>query len=174
MCAAATEPMDPGLSEKLRMHFAQELSGVLDDAYSLMAQTHVYHWNVRGPLFEPIHKLLQQHYESLFETADEIAERIRQLGFAAPLGAKTFPSGVKVPAVMPDEEGMLADLLGRHEEALRKLRPLSCDADESQDFATQDLLNHMLAFHEKAAWMLRSTLTGGLARQPLRAGKSST
>jgi len=159
MCAATTEPMDTGLSEKLRAHFAQQLSTVLDDAYSLMVQTHVYHWNVRGPLFEPIHKLLQQHYETLFETADEIAERIRQLGFAAPMGLKTFPSGVKIATIMPDEDEMLSDLLNRHEAALRKLRPLSADADENQDFATQDLLNSMLAFHEKAAWMLRSILT---------------
>ena len=172
MCAATTEPMDTGLSEKLRAHFALQLSGVLDDAYSLMVQTHVYHWNVRGPLFEPIHKLLQQHYETLFETADEIAERVRQLGFAAPLGAKSFPSGVKIPAAMPDEDEMLADLLSRHEAALRKLRPLSADADENQDFATQDLLNHMLAFHEKAAWMLRSILTSGPGRQPVRAAKA--
>ena len=174
MCAATTEPMDTGLSEKLRAHFALQLSGVLDDAYSLMVQTHVYHWNVRGPLFEPIHKLLQQHYETLFETADEIAERVRQLGFAAPVGAKTFPSGVKIPATMPDEDEMLADLLTRHEAALRKLRPLSADADESQDFATQDLLNHMLAFHEKAAWRLRSILTSGPGRQPVRAVKSTS
>ncbi len=171
MCAATTEPMDTGLSEKLRAHFAQQLSSVLDDAYSLMAQTHVYHWNVRGPLFEPIHKLLQQHYETLFETADEIAERVRQLGFAAPVGIKNFPSGVKIPDVMPDEDEMLKDLLARHEAALRKLRPLSADADENQDFATQDLINHMLAFHEKAAWMLRSIVTTWQGRQS-RAAKA--
>ena len=97
---------------------------------------------------------------------------MRQLGFAAPVGAKTFPSGVKIPATMPDEDEMLADLLARHEAALRKLRPLSADADENQDFATQDLLNHMLSFHEKAAWMLRSILTSGPSRQPVRAAKA--
>ncbi len=174
MCAATTEPMDTGLSEKLRAHFAQQLSGVLDDAYSLMVQTHVYHWNVRGPLFEPIHKLLQQHYETLFETADEIAERIRQLGFAAPQGVKTFPSGVKISATMPDEDEMLSDLLARHETTLRTLRPLSADAEENQDFATQDLINHMLAFHEKAAWMLRSILTSWTGRQSARVTKPAS
>ena len=173
MCAATTEPMDTGLSEKLRTHFARELSGVLDDVYSLMVQTHVYHWNVRGPLFEPIHKLLQQHYEALFETADEIAERIRQLGFAVPLGVKSFPSGVAMPSTMPDEEAMLADLLGRHEANVRKLRPLSADADESQDYATQDLVNGMLAFHEKAAWMLRSILTTWSSNRKPALGKAS-
>ena len=79
---------------------------------------------------------------------------------------------MKIPTTMPDEDEMLADLLARHEAALRKLRPLSADADENQDFATQDLLNHMLAFHEKAAWMLRSILTSGPGRQPVRAAKA--
>ena len=174
MCAATTEPMETGLSEKLRAHFAQQLSSVLDDAYSLMVQTHIYHWNVRGPLFEPIHKLLQQHYETLFETADEIAERIRQLGFAAPQGLKSFPSGVKINSAMPDEDEMLSDLLARHEATLRKLRPLSADADENQDYATQDLVNTMLAFHEKAAWMLRSILTSWTGRQSARAAKAQS
>ena len=157
--ATQAENIDTGLSEKLRTHFATELSGVLDDAYSLMVQTHLYHWNVRGPLFEPIHKLLQEHYEALFESVDEIAERVRQLGFPAPTGASSFPSGVSVPSVMPDEEAMLADLLGRHESVIKRLRPLSTDADDSKDYVTQDLINGLLAFHEKAAWMLRSIIS---------------
>lgn len=157
--ATQAENIDTGLSEKLRTHFASELSGVLDDAYSLMVQTHLYHWNVRGPLFEPIHKLLQEHYEALFASVDEVAERIRQLGFPAPTGTSSFPSGVSVPSAMPEEEAMLADLLGRHESVIKRLRPLSEDADDNKDYVTQDLLNEMLAFHEKAAWMLRSTIS---------------
>jgi starvation-inducible DNA-binding protein len=75
---------------------------------------------------------------------------------------------------MPDEDEMLSDLLNRHEAALRKLRPLSADADENQDFATQDLLNSMLAFHEKAAWMLRSILTTWTGRPSARAAKPAS
>ena len=152
------EQMDTGLSTEVRARFSTALGEVLDDAYSLMVHTHVYHWNVRGRLFEPLHKLLQEHYEALFESVDEIAERVRQLGHQVPSGDVKFPSGLNIPSPMPGEEKMVADLLGRHEGVVRKLRPLSADADEEHDFVTQDLVNKLLAFHEKAAWMLRSIL----------------
>ena len=153
-----SEQMDTGLSADVRARFAGDLGGVLDDAYSLMVHTHVYHWNVRGRLFEPLHKLLQEHYEALFEAVDEIAERVRQLGHQVPAGDVKFPSGLNIPVPMPGEETMVADLLNRHESVVRKLRPLSADADEERDFVTQDLVNKLLAFHEKAAWMLRSII----------------
>ena len=54
-----------------------------------------------------------------------------------------------------------------------ELRPLSADADESQDYATQDLVNGMLAFHEKAAWMLRSILTTWSSNRKPALGKAS-
>jgi starvation-inducible DNA-binding protein len=154
-----SEPVKTGLPDDIRKQFAETLSGVLDDTYSLLVQTHLYHWNVRGPLFADLHQLMEEQYTALFESVDEVAERIRQLGFRAPIDAKTFPSGVRVQSPMPSEEKMTADLVDRHEGVARQLRTLSTDADERHDYVTQDLANEMLAFHEKAAWMLRSIIT---------------
>lgn len=154
--AGPAEQMNTGLSPEIRERFSAALGDVLDDAYSLMVHTHVYHWNVRGRLFEPLHKLLQEHYEALFEAVDEIAERVRQLGHQVPFGNVKFPSGLDIPTPMPAELTMVEDLLARHETVVRKLRPLSTDADDEHDYVTQDLVNKLLAFHEKAAWMLRS------------------
>jgi starvation-inducible DNA-binding protein len=164
-----SEPVKTGLPDDIRRHFAEMLSGVLDDTYSLLVQTHLYHWNVRGPLFADLHKLMEEQYVALFESVDEVAERIRQLGFRAPLSTKTFPSSVRVSDPMPTEEKMVADLVERHEGVARNLRALSAESDERHDYVTQDLANEMLAFHEKAAWMLRSIITtwpqGGGARK---------
>jgi starvation-inducible DNA-binding protein len=159
MCADVVEPVDTGLSDETRKTFAASLSQVLDDTYSLLVQTHLYHWNVRGPLFADIHKLLEEQYQALFESVDEVAERVRQLGYPVPGKMESFPTGVRVPASMPSEEAMIADLVSRHEGVTRKLRKLSTDADDQHDYVTQDLANEMLAFHEKAAWMLRSIIS---------------
>ena len=169
MSAEQAEPVNTGLDDKVREHFAMALSKVLDDTYSLLVQTHLYHWNVRGPLFADIHKLLEEQYEALFESVDEVAERVRQLGFKVPGDVKQFPTGVQVPATMPGEESMIADLVKRHEAVTRTLRELSTDADDQHDYVTQDLVNGMLAFHEKAAWMLRSIITSW----PNRRGNAS-
>ena len=159
MSAEQKEPVNTGLDDKVREHFANALSKVLDETYSLLVQTHLYHWNVRGPLFADVHKLLEEQYQALFASVDEVAERVRQLGFKVPGNVASFPTGVQVPATMPSEEAMIADLVKRHEGAVRGLRTLSTDADDQHDYVTQDLVNGMLAFHEKAAWMLRSIIT---------------
>ena len=54
-------------------------------------------------------------------------------------------------------------------EGTRGLRTLSTEADDKHDYVTQDLANEMLAFHEKAAWMLRSIISSW----PQRSGTGS-
>ncbi len=156
----ALEP-ETGLEAQDRGDIAKRLGRVLDGAYSLMVRSHLYHWNVRGPLFEPLHELLEEHYKSLFESVDELAERIRQLGFRAPSsGGNTFPTGVELRQVEVGARAMVEDLLRQHEQACVGIRDTGIAADEAGDLVTADLLAKQLAFHEKAAWMLRSTLVG--------------
>lgn len=150
-----------GLEATSRADIASALGKILDSTYSLMVRTHLYHWNVRGPLFEPLHQLLEQQYGALFEAVDEIAERIQQLGFRAPsTGGQTFPTGVSQLQQETGARAMIEDLLGQHESACRQIREAGIAADEAGDLVTNDLLSEKLGFHEKAAWMLRATLVG--------------
>src|SRR5690554_3548894 len=59
---------------------------VVADSYALLAQTHICHWNVRGPSFFALHAAFEVQYTELFSAIDEIAERIRALGALAPGG----------------------------------------------------------------------------------------
>ena len=156
---STSEHLDTGLDVQIRTKFAGQLSEILDDTYTLLVRTHVYHWNVKGPLFEPIHKLLEAQYEELFEATDKIAERVRQLGHKVPEGQGHFPRGLDIPATMPNEVAMVTDLMTRHEKVSRRLRETSTQADDDHDYVTQDIVNELLAFHEKSAWMLRSIVT---------------
>ncbi len=79
------ESVDTGLNKDHRRKLAGHLSRVLGDSMLLMIKTQVYHWNVVGPLFKPIHDLTEEQYNDLFAATDEIAERIRALGFPAPV-----------------------------------------------------------------------------------------
>lgn len=150
-----------GLEPAARDDIAGRLGRILDHTYSLLVRTHLYHWNVRGPLFEPLHVLLEEHYKALFESTDEIAERIRQLGHRAPATSQgSFPSGVDLQDLQRQARDMVADLLAQHESACRELREAGISADDAGDLVTTDLLSEKLAFHEKAAWMLRAMLEG--------------
>ena len=73
-----------GISEENREAIAKGLSHLLADSYTLYLKTHNYHWNVTGPMFNTLHLMFENQYTELATAVDEIAERIRALGFPAP------------------------------------------------------------------------------------------
>lgn len=155
----ALEP-DNGLAPGDRKELARQLGGVLDGVYSLMVRTHVYHWNVEGPLFEPVHKLTEAQYTNLFAAVDEIAERIRALDGKPAVNVNGFPTGVSNVPPSQTAAGMIADLVRNHESVIRDMRPVVSAATKADDVVTADLLTGFIAQHEKDAWMLRSMLRG--------------
>ena len=85
MTAKAEElEVNPGIEREDRKQLAHQLSKSLADTYTLFMKTQSFHWNVAGPLFYTLHKMTEEQYEDLYEAADDIAERIRAIGFPAP------------------------------------------------------------------------------------------
>ena len=155
------ESLETGIPHVNRRQLADRLSAVLADTILLQLKSQVYHWNVVGPLFKPIHDLTEVHYRDLFEAVDVIAERIRALGYPAPQSFTDL-----VPKTALDEESkirsaqeMVEQLMEDHEAIVRRLRETAKCAEALDDYATHDLLTARLAFHEKAIWMLRATIT---------------
>lgn len=153
------EPMNIGLRDADRKEIAAGLSEVLVDTYRLLIKTHIYHWNVVGPLFHSIHVLTEEQYHALFDATDIIAERVRALGHQAPiLSGKGLDTSIELKASGRSALEMVRDLIDDHEEAVRKMRDVGTLADEKGDLVTADMLTARLTFHEKALWMLRSLL----------------
>lgn len=145
-----------------RAEIATALNGVLADTVVLMLKTQGCHWNVVGPMFQPIHELTEAQYRDLFEAVDTIAERIRALGAFAPV---SFAEMISHAELSEEEEvrpaaGMLAELIEDHETLTCRLRELAAVAAEREDGATEDLANARMSAHEKALWMLRAIATG--------------
>src|SRR5574341_1873522 len=76
--------IDIGIKEQDRTEIANGLSKLLADTYTLYLVTHNFHWNVTGPMFQTLHLLFQTEYNELWLAVDDVAERIRTLGFPAP------------------------------------------------------------------------------------------
>ena len=152
------EDVNIGLEKSYRAEAAQNLSDILAATYRLTIKSHVYHWNVVGPLFKPLHELTEEHYNALFGAADIIAERIRALGHLAPatLGeaADFAPKANDVGKLTAVD--MVNDLVTDHEKAVKVMRETAEKADEAGDVVTADMLTDRLTFHEKALWMLRA------------------
>lgn len=154
----AIEKVETGITDDDRKKIAAELSQILTDTYLLVIKTHIYHWNVVGPLFHPIHEMTEEQYTDLFEAADLIAERIRALGFTAPMSNHGIleDGTVKLPAKLASARNMVEDLITDHEKLVRAGRKAADLADDLGDFVTHDLLTRRLTVHEKVIWMLRA------------------
>ena len=154
--------IDIGISGKDRGAIADALSHVLADAYTLYLKTHNFHWNVTGPMFNTLHTMFETQYTEQWTALDEIAERIRALGFAAPASYADFArlSSIKEgPAVDGgDWRAMVQQLVSGNEAVCRTAREVLEIADDADDAPTEDLLTQRLQTHEKYAWMLRSLL----------------
>jgi starvation-inducible DNA-binding protein len=156
----AKEEVNIGISTEARKAIAYALSRVLADSYVLYLKTQNYHWNVTGKLFYPLHNLFEEQYTELAEAIDQIAERIRALGFRAPGTFMEYRelTSIEEDAGQPDALEMVRRLVLANEQLLRTAREALKPAQKGEDEATVDLLTQRLNTHSKTAWMLRSHL----------------
>src|SRR5262249_57265152 len=56
------------------------VNGVLADTFALYMKTKNFHWHISGPHFRDYHLLLDEQGEQIFETTDDLAERVRKIG----------------------------------------------------------------------------------------------
>ena len=130
-------------------------------AYSLYLQTHNFHWNVEGPMFQTLHLMFETQYNELALAVDLIAERIRALGHYAPGTYSEFAklSSIKdIPGGKINATKMIETLVVGQETVARTARDLFEVVEKASDEPTADLLTQRLQVHEKTAWMLRSLL----------------
>jgi starvation-inducible DNA-binding protein len=155
--------IDIGISEANRQQIAEGLSRLLADSYTLYLKTHNFHWNVTGPMFSTLHTLFEQHYTELATAVDEIAERIRALGVAAPGSYKQFSelSSIEEETGVPGAEEMIRQLVQGQEAVVKTARSIFPVVESANDEPSADLLTQRMQIHEKNAWMLRSLLEAG-------------
>lgn len=152
--------IDIGISEASRKEISDGISRLLADSYILYVKTHNFHWNVTGPMFNTLHQMFEEQYTELAQAVDEIAERIRALGFPAPGSYKQFAelSSIEEEEGVPEAEDMIRQLVQGQEAVARTARQVLPVAAEVSDEPTVDLLTQRMQIHEKNAWMLRSML----------------
>ena len=149
-----------GISAADRAKIAKGLSKFLADSYTLYLQTHNFHWNVTGPMFNTLHTMFMTQYTEQWAALDLIAERIRALGHPAPGTYAEYAklASVKEVSGVPKAMEMVRLLVDAQEATARTARGLFPIVEKANDQPTADLLTQRLDVHEKTAWMLRSLL----------------
>jgi starvation-inducible DNA-binding protein len=137
---------------------AAELQAILVDLIALSLQSKQAHWNVRGPLFGPLHELYDRMTDEYRGWYDEVAERARALGAPADGRPSTVAASTRVedlPAGEVSDRDSVA-LLQKAVEGLAGRIRAKLHAIGAQDPMTQDLLIGVVEGLEKQAWMLRA------------------
>ena len=152
------EQVDIGIAAQDRKTIAEGLKRLLADSYTLYLQTHNFHWNVTGPQFRELHLMFEEHYTELATAVDEIAERIRTLGVAAPGTYRQFAalSAIEEVDEIPPATEMVRILTHGHEQVVKTCREALAAAQGADDESSAALISDRMRVHEKTAWMLRS------------------
>src|SRR5690606_8814469 len=150
-----------GLRQKNREGVVKARTKRLADEHVLYNKTRSYHWNVEGTSFMEYHNLFEAQYTQTAEHIDQIAERIRTLGFYAEGRLKELlkVAELQEPEIPSEPGDQIANLLMDHETIIRNLRKQIKEfTDEFEDDGSADFITGLLQDHEKTAWMLRSYL----------------
>lgn len=155
--------IDIGIKAADRKQIANGLSAFMSDSFTLYLKTHNFHWNVTGAMFNTLHLMFEGQYTEQWGALDDVAERIRALGYNAPGSYAEF---IKLTSIKEepglsntaDWREMVRQLTVGNEAVCRTARSVLKTADDAGDDPTVDLLTQRLQTHEKYAWMLRSLL----------------
>ncbi len=151
-----------GIETSNRGQVAEALKQILADEHVLYIKLRNYHWNVTGIHFQQLHAFFEEQYDDLEDHIDDIAERIRSLGYFAPGSMEQFKSLARLEETghyNGDAETMLKNLLADHEAMIQFLRhDQDMVMEECNDAGTQDFLIGLMQEHEKMAWMVRAHL----------------
>ena len=151
--------IDIGIAQESLKKIVNMLNENLADEYVLLTKTKKYHWNIIDPRFNDLHKFLDEQYQLLATSVDEIAERVRQVGGMTKATLKEFLSLSQVeedPNTYPQADSMLKNLLIAHEAIIKSLRKNVEECQKLKDEGTANFLTDKMEEHEKMAWMLRS------------------
>ncbi|MEM1380735.1 MAG: Dps family protein [Pseudomonadota bacterium] len=158
--AAQSHNVSNGVEREDRQALSALLGKALASTYVLYHKTHAFHWNVIGPMFYSIHQLTDAQYKDLAGAIDDIAERIRAIGFRTPTGLSRYvkESCVADETDVHDAAAMVEQLASDHLAVAVQLRDAVKEAETRDDVYTADLLTARIGVHEEAAWMLRALI----------------
>jgi starvation-inducible DNA-binding protein len=133
------------------------LTTLLADMFALYVKTKNFHWHVSGPHFRDYHLLLDEQGEQIFDTTDDIAERVRKIGGTTLRSIGQIARLQRVTdndAEFVSPQDMLAELREDNKDLTQRMREVHDLCDEHGDVATASLLENSIDEAEKRTWFL--------------------
>ncbi|MCQ4160586.1 DNA starvation/stationary phase protection protein Dps [Roseomonas sp. GC11] len=149
------------LGENAKKVSVSVLNATLADTIDLTNCVRMAHWTLRGPNFIGLHTMLEGFYNELFATADDVAERLVQLGGTPDGTSQIVAEKSRLPAYPQATTAALAhvkELADRFASLAKSVREGIDSTDEAGDADTADLLTGLSRDLDKKVWMLEAHL----------------
>jgi starvation-inducible DNA-binding protein len=148
-------------SSDLEPEAVKEISGALNlllaDLFTLYLKTKNFHWHVSGPHFRDYHLLLDEQAKEIFNTTDEIAERVRKIGGITirSIGEIARIRRIKDnDATYVDPKDMLSELREDNKALVLSIKAVHSLCDETGDIASASLLENWTGEAQRRIWFL--------------------
>ena len=142
----------------LHSQLAEGLSRVLADTYSIYLKDPEFSLERERTSVSYFARDVRRAIHRIAMAIDEIAERIRAIGFPAPGSFTEFSrlSRISEANDLPSADKMISILIADQATIVQTAKDVFPLAQQANDEPTTDLLIRRIQIHEKTAWMLRS------------------
>jgi starvation-inducible DNA-binding protein len=155
----AAEALDTptDLSDEAAREISAALNAVLADSFALYLKTKNFHWHISGPHFRDYHLLLDEQGEQIFDTTDDLAERVRKIGGTT---LRSIGHIAKLQRISDNDEkfvpplDMLRELMNDNKAVVTAMRGAHEVAGKHDDVGTTSLLETFIDDAEKRVWFL--------------------
>jgi starvation-inducible DNA-binding protein len=133
------------------------LNTLLADAFALYIKTKNFHWHVSGRHFRDYHLMLDEQAEAIFETTDQLAERVRKIGG---ITIRSIGQVASLKTIADNDEAyvaplaMLRKLMEDNKKVAAAMREAHELCDQHEDVATASLLENFIDETERRSWFL--------------------
>ena len=153
--AALDTPTD--LSTDAVSEISEQLNAILATTFALYLKTKNFHWHVSGPHFRDYHLLLDEQGEQIFDSTDDIAERVRKIGGTT---LRSIGQISKLQGIEDNDDSfvspgdMLRELMSDNKKLIEAMRGCHEVCDKYGDVATASILENFIDQAERRTWFL--------------------
>jgi starvation-inducible DNA-binding protein len=142
----------------------EAVNPIIADAFALFTKTKNYHWHIASSHFRDYHLLLDEQADSIMDSVDPLAERVRRIGGTtirsiAHISQMQSIADDNHDYVPPDK--MIQELIKDNRLMAERQRAAIEICEDKRDTATSNTLQEILNETEKRIWFLYEVSAGG-------------
>lgn len=155
---AKTKIANPELQNEELLELVGSLNVLLAEYSVVYQKLRNFHWNVVGGDFYDVHEKLEEEYLAGAENIDEIAERVRVLGYKPLSTMASFLEQSQIKETDEDlnAEQMIQTIINDYKHMIKTMGKTVELALEQKDYGTDFMVRNMIIRTEEKIWMFQS------------------